>query len=894
VPGNGETQTVVAGSDGWHALDADAALARLDSARSGLSSDEARARLDRHGPNELPRLEAETALGMLVRQLRQPLFYVLFGAAALALVAGEVLDAIVIAAVVVANVAIGFVQEYKASREVEAMLDLVADDCDVVRDGERVTIPAREVVPGDVLALQAGEKVAADARVAQAQGLSVDEALLTGESVPADKVPEPLDHDTPLPDRANMVHAGTLVAAGSGRAVVTATGARTELSHISELVAGAETLATPLTRKIASFSKTISVVIIGVALATFGIGLAWGREATEAFLASVALAVAAIPEGLPAIMTIALALGVRRMAQRHSIVRKLPAVETLGSTTVICSDKTGTLTAGEMVATAVYVGEEIAISGVGHEVRGEFSGGDGTLPEPPDAVRRALEAALLCSDARLTEREGEIVPEGSPTEVALVVAAAKAGVERRPAEERHPRLAELPFDSDRKLMATLHAREGRRRLIVKGAPEAVIGRCSSAAWQEEFDHEALSAAADTLAAEGLRALAVAERPSGAGDQIEEGELDEGLHLLALVGLLDPPREEAVGAVRDCHRAGIRVVMITGDHPRTASAIAQRLRIGADGETLAMTGAELEDLGDPELERVALEVDVFARASPEHKLRIVRALQHRDEIVAVTGDGVNDAPALKQADIGVAMGITGTDVSKEASDMVLRDDNFATIAAAVDEGRRVYDNLIKSIVFILPTNAGQAMVVFGAVALGLTLPLTPVQVLWVNLVAAVTLALPLATEAREPDIMRRPPRRPNQPVLDRTVVVRVGLVGVFMLVAAVALFEWELDRGSSVEEARTLVVGVVMLIQAAYLFSCRSLRSSLLAVGLWSNPMIYVGIGAMLVFQAAFTYLPIMQTLFDTAALDAGQWLRAGVVALLVVPLVAAHKRWSNR
>jgi magnesium-transporting ATPase (P-type) len=879
----------------WHAVDPPVAMERSGSTGAGLTAAEARARLERDGPNELPRLEGESALAMLVRQVRQPLFYVLLGATVLAAVAGEPLDAAVILAVVVANVVIGFVQEHRASREVEAMLDLVADACDVVRDGRRATVPATDVVVGDLLALQAGQKVAADARVVAAHGLAVDEALLTGESVPVDKATAALPPGAALPERTNMVHAGTLVRAGSGRAVVTATGAGTELSHISALVAGADPLATPLTRKIAAFSRTVSVVIVVVAAAAFGVGLAWGREPTEAFLAAVALAVAAIPEGLPAIMTIALALGVRRMARRRAVVRSLPAVETLGSTTVICSDKTGTLTAGEMVATTVLAGEEVRISGIGHAPEGRFATAAGPLDAPPQPVVRALEAALLCSDARLAERDGALVPEGSPTEVALVVAAAKAGLDRAAAEARLPRLAELPFDSERKLMATLHRDGDGRRILVKGAPEAVLARASSAAWQERFDRQAIAAAVEGLAADGLRALAVAERRVGpAHDDLRAGDVDDDLHLLALAGLEDPPREEARDAVAACTAAGVRVVMVTGDHPRTATAIAARLGIGPAGAAArTATGPEIEALDDAALQALAGDLDVVARASPEHKLRLVRALQRRGEVVAVTGDGVNDAPALRQADIGVAMGVTGTDVSKEASDMVLRDDDFATIAAAVDEGRRVWDNLVKSIVFILPTNAGQALIVLGAVALGLTLPLTPVQVLWVNLVAAVTLALPLATEAREPDVMRRPPRRPDQPVLDATVVARIALVGAFMFVASVALFEFERARGAPVEEARTLVVALVMLVQAAYLFSCRSLRTSVRAVGLWSNPWIYAGVAAMVVLQLAFTYLPVMQTLFATAPLDADAWLRALGVALLVVPLVAAHKRLSR-
>lgn len=871
----------------------EAVLDRLGSSPDGLSAADAGARLDRCGPNDLPRGEQPGLLDLLVRQVRQPLFYVLLVAAALAALLGEWVDAGVIVAVVVANVGIGLLQEHRATREVQALLDLVAHECDVVRGGERVRVPSTEVVPGDVLLVRAGQKIPADARVIEERGLTVDEAVLTGESMPVEKLPgEVLGAETLVADRTNTIHAGTIVAAGSGAAVVVATGAATELARIAELVEGAEEIATPLTRQMASLSKTISVAILAVAALTFGIALAWGFDSGDALLAAVALAVAAIPEGLPAVMTIALALGVRRMAQRHAVMRRLPAVETLGSTTVVCSDKTGTLTAGEMVVTELFAGTPVSVSGVGYAPAGEFTIDGQRAEGPPQSAREALEAFLLCSDADLASAGGVPAIHGAPTEGALVVAAAKAGLHRAAAEERRPRLAELPFDSDRKYMATLHDAGETRELIVKGAPEAVLQRCSSVAWQRELDAAAVHDAIDAMAAHGLRALAVAGKTIDGAADIADGDLAGGFRLLGIAGLLDPPREEAIPAVESCRRAGIRVVMITGDHPRTAAAIAERLGITENGEAVA--GGELEHTPDEALREIVQRVDVFARTSPEHKLRIVRALQARGEVVAVTGDGVNDAPALKQADIGVAMGVSGTDVSKEAADMVLRDDNFVTIARAVEEGRRVYDNLVKSIVFVLPTSAGQALLILGALAVGLTLPVLPVQVLWVNLITAVGLALPLAVEAREPDVMRRPPRAPGRPVLDRAIGTRILLVGVFMLVAAVAVFEIERGAGRPIEEARTAVVGLVMLIQVAYLFSCRALRTSIREVGWLSNPWVYAGVAVVLALQMAFTYLPVMNTLFHSAPLPAEDWLRMVVTAALVVPVVALHKRLTTR
>jgi magnesium-transporting ATPase (P-type) len=883
----------------WHDRRADEALSAHGSSARGLTAAEARARLERLGPNELPRHRGDSALVVFSRQIVQPLILVLVGAAVASAAIGQLIDAGVILAVVVVNAVIGFVQELRAGQAMRAMLELVADECSVLRDGRPRTVPTREVVPGDVLVIAAGEKVAADARVLDAHGLLVDEALLTGESAPVEKLDaDGLDPELPLPERHTMLHAGTLVSAGTGRAVVTATAGRTELARISDLVAGAAGVATPLTRRMASFSRTISGAIVGLAVVAFGLAILRGYALADGFLAAVALAVAAIPEGLPAIMTIALAVGVRRMAARNAVIRHLPAVETLGSTTVVCSDKTGTLTRGEMVVVEVFAGVPVTVSGTGYEPDGQFTGpaGEDAAPYMP-GVDAVLEAALLCSDAALVRRAGRPAIEGDPTEGALVVAAAKAGLRRRSAVARWPRLDELPFESEHRLMATLHA-DGTgaaavpARTIIKGAPEVVVPRCGGAAWGW-WEAEAVLAEADAMAARGLRVLAVAERRHrGEAAALDHEGLGHDHRLLGLIGLLDPPREAAIAAVETCARAGVRVVMITGDHPRTAEAVAERL--GIETAAGALEGRELGQMDGAALEEAAERSSVFARVAPEHKLRLVTALQRRGEVVAMTGDGVNDAPALKQADIGVAMGMAGTDVSKEAADMVLRDDDFSTIEAAVEEGRRVYDNLVKSIVFVLPTSAGQSLLILGALVLGVSLPLMPVQVLWVNLVTAVALALPLAVEAREPDAMRRPPRRPETPLLDRRVVERIGLVGLMMLGAGIVVHEVELARGAGAEEARTAVAATIILMEVFYLFTCRSLRGRLRDLGLFSNPMIYVGVATVLALQVGFTYLPVMNLIFDTAPIAARDWLLATLGGATVLPVVALQKRWAGR
>jgi calcium-translocating P-type ATPase len=732
---------------------------------------------------------------------------------------------------------IGFLQEWRAERAIQSLAALVPEHATVIRDGARTRLDAELAVPGDIVELRPGERVPADARLLTARGLETDESALTGESPPVAKRPAPVPADTAVADRASMVHGGTLVTAGAATAAVVLTGDYTELGRISELMRSTASVETPLTRGLAGVARLLTAVICAVALALLLIALARGYSFVDAVLAAVSLAVAAIPEGLPAIVTIALAVGVQQMAHRRAVVRRLPAVETLGSTTVVCTDKTGTLTQGRMRVAGVW-GDE-------HEL---------------------LRATALCSDGT------------APTEVALLDAAARAGIDVASEREQAPRLDAVPFDSERKLMATLHP---GGRLIIKGAPEIVLERCMARA--------GAGAAVDALAARGMRVLAVAERVvDGAPARLVEDDLGAGFTLLGLAALIDPPRESALSAVAACRAAGVDVKMVTGDHVATARAIAARF--GLRGA--AVTGRELDRMDDAAFAQAAITATVFARVAPEHKLRLVRALQGSGEVVAMTGDGVNDAPALKQADIGVAMGGSGTAAAREAADVVLTDDDFASIEAAVEEGRHVFDNVQKAIAFVLPTNIGEALIVLLAVLAfpfvnGVPhLPVEPTQILWVNLIATVTLALPLAVEAAEPGLMARRPRDPGAPVIGRLEVIRTIVVSVMMAAAALALFELRDDQ--------TIVITTIVLFQVFYLLECRSLRHSILHVGLWTNPWALAGIAAVLVLQAIFVYAPPMQEIFGSAPLSAQDWLLALAAAATVVPVVSAEKWWRSR
>jgi calcium-translocating P-type ATPase len=856
-----------------HAIGPDEALRVLDSRREGLSSAEATTRLAAHGPNEPPHARPESSWALLRRQVADPMISVLIVAGAIALVLGEQVDAAVVFAVVVVNALIGFAQEQRAGNAIRALAALVPEHATVLRDGERVDLPASEVVPGDVVVLRRGDRVAADARLLEARGLEIDESTLTGESLAVAKTTAPVAVEAAVADRTCVAHGGTMVTGGQALAMVTATGERTQLGLVSAMLRDTTRVETPLTRALATFARLVAVAISAVAAVMLVVGLARGYGVADAALAAISLAVAAIPEGLPAIVTIALAIGVQRMARRQAVVRRLPAVETLGSTGVICTDKTGTLTRNEMTVTELW-----------------------TVDGSQSAALAMLRAAALCNDAAA---DGEA---GSPTELALVAAAAEHGLDVTAERAAMPRIDAIPFESELKLMATLHALAPDRRVVfVKGAPAAVLPRCA------DGDHvvEAARAAATTHASEGRRVLAVAAR--GCDGKTPSLELDAlgGLTLLGLVAISDPPRDDAAEAVAACHRAGVAVKMITGDHPATAAAIARELGF-PEGDVL--TGRELDALDDEELGHAIDDAVVFARVAPEHKLRLVRALQRERHVVAMTGDGVNDAPALRQADIGVAMGVAGTAVAREAADIVLADDRFSSIAAAVQEGRRVYDNLQKAIAFVLPTNLGEALVLLIAVLAfpfvdgEPLLPVSPTQILWVNLIATITLALPLAMEPPEPDLMTRPPRPPGSPVVTPFLAARTILVSVLMTAAAVALFlvhyDAVHDRGvpsrDAMAEAQTLVVTTIVLFQIVYLLQCRSLRHTIFRIGIWTNPWVWAGIGAILVLQLGFIYLPPAHDVFGSTSLDATAWLEAAATATILLPAIAVEEAVRRR
>ncbi len=886
------------GQQSWHSLDTDRVLDAVGAGPDGLDGAAVASRQARFGPNTLPQPARRGPLLRFLLQFHNVLIYVLLAAAVGTALLQHWLDTGVILGVVVINALIGFVQEGKAEQALDAIRDMLSPRALVLRDGQRRTIPAEELVPGDVVFLQAGDKVPADLRLLRTHNLRIDEAVLTGESVPVDKQTDAVDSDADLGDRTCMAFSGTLVAFGQGRGLVVATGADTQIGRISALLGEVETITTPLLRDIAVFGRWLSVAIVVLAAITFAFGL-WVRDyhILDMFLAAVSLAVAAIPEGLPAIMTITLAIGVQRMAARNAIIRRLPAVETLGSVTTICSDKTGTLTRNEMTVKSIVTAEaRYEVGGVGYDPHGGFSL-EGADIDPGDhpVLWEALRGMMLCNDAELHKRGTGWVLEGEPTEGALLAAALKGGLDHRDMGERYPRDDVIPFDSAYKYMATLHRQHqdgGRGFICLKGAPEKVLELCATemtSDGERDIDTAEWHRRIDDIAAGGQRLLAVAvksvepDKRTLATSDLKDG----GLTLVALCGIIDPPRDEAIAAVAQCQDAGIEVKMITGDHAVTASAIAAELGI-ANGRV--MSGHELEALTDTDMEQVVADVSVFARATPEHKLRLVRAIQARGQVVAMTGDGVNDAPALKRADVGVAMGIKGTEASKEAAEMVLADDNFASIAHAVEEGRTVYDNLRKAILFLLPTNGGQGFTIVAAILLGLTLPLTPVQVLWVNMVTAVTLALALAFEPAEPGLMERPPRPPATPILSGFLLWRVAFVSLLLVVGTFGHFLWMEWQGTSLELARTAAINTLVMGQVFYLFNSRYILEPVCnRAGLLGSRPVLLAIAVLIVLQGLFTYAPPLQALFGTAGLGWQAWWRILAFGVTVFVLVELEK-----
>ncbi|MBN9424282.1 MAG: carbonate dehydratase [Candidatus Accumulibacter sp. 66-26] len=885
----------------WHTLTPEEAARRLQTGAGGLAAAEAARRLDRYGPNRLAPPKRHGPLLRLLLQFHNILLYVMLGAAAITGFLGHWVDTGVLLGAVLVNALIGFIQEGKAETALEAIHSMLAPHATVLRDGERREIDAAGLVPGDVVLLASGDRVPADLRLISVKELRVDEAALTGESLPVDKACDAVAREAPLGDRFGMAYSGTLVVHGQASGIAVATGAATELGRIDAMLSGIRNLSTPLLRQIDRFGRVLALSIVGASAATFLLGTLWrGHAAAEMFMMVVALAASAIPEGLPAIMTVTLALGVQRMARRNAIIRRLPAVETLGSVTVVCSDKTGTLTRNEMtVQRVVCAGHVFDVGGVGYAPVGDFSV-DGRIvnPERYPALALAVRAGVLCNDARLREEDGLWSVEGDPTEGALLVLGEKAAFPQAAGEAAWPRQDSIPFESEHRFMATFQRdSDGDPWLFVKGAPERILDICARQLahdGERPLDVDYWRRMATDTAAQGLRLLALAcKRGAPAGARLGFADVETGYLLLALVGIVDPPRAEAVAAVGECHRAGIRVKMITGDHVETARAIGAQLAIGVGRP--AITGAEIALMDDGALRRVAMEVDVFARASPEHKLRLVQALQDDGQVVAMTGDGVNDAPALKRADVGVAMGKKGTEAAKEAADMVLADDNFATLAHAVREGRAVYDNLRKFILFMLPTNGGEALVVIAAILFELTLPLTPAQVLWINMVTSSTLGLALAFEPAERGIMTRPPRPPGNALLSGFFVWRVVMVSVLMMSGALGLFLWELENGTSVETARTMAVNAVVAAEMFYLINSRFIFAPVAnRAGLTGNRHALLAVAACVPLQLAFTHLPAMQSIFGSADLSPLEWSKVLGAGLLVFAVAELEKLGIRR
>ena len=882
----------------WHHLPADEVIDLLDSDKGkGLDLFEVDNRQKHFGPNAIAGKRGRGPLLRLLLQFHQPLIYILLAAGTVTALLQEWVDSGVILGVVLVNAFIGFFQEAKAVKAIDALARTMTTEATILRAGEKRRISSTEVVPGDIIHLQSGDKVPADMRLFQARDLQVDESALTGESVPVGKRPDTLDHDTGLADRRNMAYASALVTYGQGAGVVVAIGDQTEVGRISELISSTEALATPLTRKIARFSHILLYAILALAAATFVAGLMRGQSVFDMFMAAVALAVGAIPEGLPAAMTITLAIGVSRMARRRAVIRKLTAVETLGSTTVICSDKTGTLTENQMTVQEIMAGgERFEVAGAGYAPSGRMlKQGIAVDAAGSPALMECLKAGLLCNDSLLLEKEGRWAVQGDPTEGALLVSAIKAGLDLAAASRELPRIDAIPFESQHQYMATLHsgAADNPGTVYLKGSVESILERCAlsldSAGRPAALDAERIHGAVEGMAARGLRVLAFARGEIRRGTaELNHPDVARGLIFLGLQGMIDPPRQEAILAVRKCHTAGIRVKMITGDHALTASSIARQ--VGLHNPEDVVTGKALTGISDLDLIGVADRTSVFARVTPEQKLRLVEALQAKGNVVAMTGDGVNDAPALKRADIGVAMGITGTDVAKEAADMVLTDDNFASIEAAVEEGRGIFDNLTKFIVWTLPTNLGEGLVILAAIFAGVALPILPVQILWINMTTAVLLGLMLAFEPKEPGIMSRPPRDPKTPILTGVLGWRLFIVGMLLLAGAFGLFEWELMAGAAVAEARTVAVNVFVFVELFYLFNCRSLTQSAFRLGFFSNPLLFGGVAIMVILQVMFTYLPTMNIMFHSAPISLGAWGRILAVSVFS-SLVVGVEKW---
>jgi Ca2+-transporting ATPase len=883
---------------GWHAIDFKEVMKRLGSCEDGLSEEEAQKRLEEFGPNELRKEKGKSPWSIFFDQFKDFLILLLLAATLVSLLIGEVFDAVAIMAIVVMSACLGFLQEYRAERALEALKKMAAPLATVLRGGGERRIPARELVPGDLVLVHPGDRVPADAKLIEEFNLRVDEAPLTGESVPVNKEVAIFPSETALADRKNMLYAGTTVTYGRGKAAVVATGMETEFGRIAQMIQMVVEETTPLEKRMAEIGKWLGIGSLAVVAVVSFLGILRGHALLEMFLWGVSLAVAAVPEALPAVVTGALAIGVQRMARQNAIVRRLPAVETLGCTSFICSDKTGTLTKNEMTVRRIWLnGEAIEVTGVGYEPKGEFIRETDPL-EGHEGLNLLLRTALLCNDAHLERKSEAWSIIGDPTEGALVAAAAKAGLDKKELDGLYPRIAEVPFTSERKRMSTVHATsagaDGYSPLLVcaKGAPEILLARCGQI-WQDghvvelgEADREEILKTNEEMAADALRVLGIAygELLPDAHD-FAEYAVEKDLVFLGLMAMIDPPRDEVRDALRLCGGAGVEVAMVTGDHKLTALAIARELGM-LEREQPILTGMELDKLDDKDFEEMVEDVAAYARVSPEHKMRIVEALKKRGHIVAMTGDGVNDAPALKRADMGVAMGITGTEVTKEASDMVLADDNFATIVAAIEEGRAIYANVKKYLAYLLSCNVGEILIMFMASLMGLPLPLTAIQILWVNLVTDGLPAIALGVDPPEPDIMLQPPRDPKESVFTTPVKLLIAVISILMAAGTIPVFASVLPKGGLVK-AQTMAFTMMTMFEMFNAFNCRSERRSILQVGPFANMWLILAVLSSILLQAAVLYIPFLQTIFGTTTLGLTDWLLITAIsssALIVVEM----------
>lgn len=879
------------GGRAWWSASAEETLLALRAGSNGLSSEEAEARRAVFGLNQLEEEEEASALAVWIRQFKSPLIYILLLAAAVTLAVGEFVDTLVIAAVLILNAVIGFVQERRAERSARALRELVVTRARVVRDSREQQVDARELVPGDLISVDAGAKVPADCRIVDASALEADESLLTGESTTVSKRDEVLDPDTQLADRDNMLFMGSVITRGRGRAVVVATGSGTQLGQIAGSIKEIGLLETPIQQRMARFARVIGLAVLVASAIGFGVGFALGEDPQHLFLTFVALAVAAIPEGLPIVLTVTLSIGVNRMARRHVIIRRLPAVETLGSCNVIGSDKTGTLTQNRMTVQRIHSeGRDFTVTGPGSGEDGEIVlDGDGVVLEEWPRLRLTLVAGALPNDATISRQDGGLEAHGDPTEIALLVSACKAGLVKEDLEKEFPRLKDIPFDTELRYSASFHASGDGAVAFVKGAPERIADMC---AWSDPPERERVLDVAHRMANDGLRVLAMAGKKSADPQGTPETELS-GLTFLGLQGMIDPPREEAIAAVRGCQEAGIRVVMITGDHAVTGLAIATKLGIAAESDPV-LTGAELDRIDDEELAKAVQRVPVYARVSPQHKLRVVKALQTSGSVVAVTGDGVNDAPALRAADIGVAMGRSGTDVAKEAADMVITDDNFASIFAAVEEGRIVFDNVRKVTFFLIATGLGTVLAVLASIMFRFELPFLPAQLLWLNLVTNGIQDVALAFEPGEKGVLRRPPRPRSEGVISGLLWVRTAIAGTVLACGTLLLFLLEIHADSSIEHARTVALTTAVLFQVFHLQNARSEHRSAFAVSPLANRFLFVGTTIALAIHIAAIYLPPTQFILRLEPVDAMAWVKMIAVASTVILAVEVHKLLARR